>query len=180
MVLPVFFSLRTLFKFVKKFEAALNSPSVPSLVEQGSSASLDCVDANPEDTPIHRVHKALKSSLPGKGRDLQVPVFSVSSIAVLPFSMQHHPILSSNAVYGDEQMSESAKLNWEFQQEDPEEGVEASSLLGRLPVLTRKMKKLCIQLLKKHPVPELAEDLDCFTGKNPSCEYYMLKCNGWA
>ncbi|XP_077950103.1 midasin isoform X1 [Gasterosteus aculeatus] len=112
---------RTLFKFVKKFEAALNSPSVPSLVEQGSSASLDCVDANPEDTPIHRVHKALKSSLPGKGRDLQ--------------------------------------------QEDPEEGVEASSLLGRLPVLTRKMKKLCVQLLKKHPVPELAEDLDCFTGE---------------
>uniref|UniRef100_A0A8C3A4W9 Midasin n=1 Tax=Cyclopterus lumpus TaxID=8103 RepID=A0A8C3A4W9_CYCLU len=118
---------RTLFKFVKKFQEAMNGPSVPSLVEQGSSASLDSVDANPEETPIHRVHRALKSSLPGKGRDLQ--------------------------------------LNWAFQQEGPEEGVDASSLQGRLPVLSRKMKKLCVQLLKKHPVPELAEDLDYFTGE---------------
>uniref|UniRef100_A0A8C3G6C5 Midasin n=1 Tax=Cyclopterus lumpus TaxID=8103 RepID=A0A8C3G6C5_CYCLU len=112
---------RTLFKFVKKFQEAMNGPSVPSLVEQGSSASLDSVDANPEETPIHRVHRALKSSLPGKGRDLQV--------------------------------------------QGPEEGVDASSLQGRLPVLSRKMKKLCVQLLKKHPVPELAEDLDYFTGE---------------
>uniref|UniRef100_A0A8C4E441 Midasin n=1 Tax=Dicentrarchus labrax TaxID=13489 RepID=A0A8C4E441_DICLA len=103
---------RTLFKFVKKFEEALNGPSVPALVEQGSSASLDSVDANPEETPIHRVHRALKSVLPGK-----------------------------------------------------DEEVEASSLQGRLPVLSRKMKKMCVQLLKKHPVPELAEDLDCFTGE---------------
>lgn len=120
-VLPLLFSLRTLFKFVKKFEEALNGPSVPSLVEQGSSASLDSVDANPEETPIHRVHQALKIALPGKGRDLQ--------------------------------------------DEGPSEGVEASSLQGRLPVLSRKMKKMCKELLKKHPVPELAEDLDCFTGR---------------
>ena len=72
--LPVFFSLRTLFKFVKKFEEALSGPSVPALVEQGSSASLDSVDTNTEETPIHRVHQALKSSLPGKGRDLQAQV----------------------------------------------------------------------------------------------------------
>ncbi|KAM7394956.1 hypothetical protein PAMA_006612 [Pampus argenteus] len=112
---------RTLFKFVKKFQEALNGPSVPSLVEQGSSASLDSVDTNPEETPIHRVHRALKSTLPGKGRDLQ--------------------------------------------NEGPEEGVEAASLQGRLPVLARKMKKMCVQLLKKNPAPELAEDLDCFTGE---------------
>ncbi|XP_034060418.1 LOW QUALITY PROTEIN: midasin [Gymnodraco acuticeps] len=112
---------RTLFKFVKKFEAALSGPSAPSLVEEGSSASLDCVDANPEETPLHRVHKALKNTLPGKGRDLQL--------------------------------------------EGPEEGVEASSLQGRLPALTRKMKKLCVHLQKKNPAPELAEDLDCFTGE---------------
>lgn len=73
-VVLISFSLRTLFKFVKKFEEALNGPSVPTLVEQGSSASLDSVDANPEETPIHRVHQALRSSLPGKGRDLQVQV----------------------------------------------------------------------------------------------------------
>lgn len=66
------FLVRTLFKFVKKFEEALNCPSLPDLVEQGSSASLDSVDANPEETPIHRVHQALKSTLPGRGRDLQV------------------------------------------------------------------------------------------------------------
>ncbi|KAK9531216.1 hypothetical protein VZT92_010656 [Zoarces viviparus] len=112
---------RTLFKFVRKLQEALNGASVPSLVEQGTSASLDSVDADPDETPIHRVHKALKSSLPGKGRDLQL--------------------------------------------EGPEEGVDASSLQGRLPVLSRKMKKLCVQLLKKNPVPELAEDLDCFTGE---------------
>ncbi|XP_023122208.2 midasin [Amphiprion ocellaris] len=112
---------RTLFKFVKKFEEALSGPSVPSLVEQGNSASLDGVDTNPEETPIHRVHQALKSNLPGKGRDLQ--------------------------------------------NEGPEEETEAASLQGRLPVLSRKMKKMCIQLLKKNPVPELAEDLDYFTGE---------------
>ncbi|XP_062266826.1 midasin [Platichthys flesus] len=112
---------RTLFKFVRKFAEALSGPSAPALVEQGSSASLDSVDTNPEETPIHRVRKALKSTLPGKGRDLQ--------------------------------------------DEEPEEGVEASSLQGRLPVLTRKMKKLCNQHVKKNPVPELAEDLDYFTGE---------------
>ncbi|XP_042247008.1 midasin [Thunnus maccoyii] len=112
---------RTLFKFVKKFQEALNGPSVPALVEQGSSASLDSVDTNPEETPVHRVHRALKSTLPGKGRDLQ--------------------------------------------NEEPEEGVEAASLQGRLPVLVRKMKKMCVQLLKKNPAPELAEDLDYFTGE---------------
>lgn len=51
-----------------------------------------------------------------------------------------------------------------FQNEGPDEGVEASSLQGRLPSLTRKMKKMCAQLQKKNPAPELAEDLDCFTG----------------
>ncbi|XP_047429048.1 midasin isoform X2 [Mugil cephalus] len=112
---------RTLFKFVKKFEEALSGPSVPALVEQGTDASLDSVDTNPEETPIHRVHRALKSTLPGKGKDLR--------------------------------------------NESPEEGVEASSLQGRLPHLSRKMKKLCIQLVKKNPAPELAEDLDYFTGE---------------
>ncbi|KAM4522940.1 midasin [Odontesthes bonariensis] len=111
---------RTLFKFVKKFEEALNSPSVPALVEQGSSTSLDSEDLNPEETPIHRVHRMLRNNLPGKGRDLQI--------------------------------------------ECPE-GREASSLQARLPVLSRKMKKMCIQLLKKKPLPQLAEDLDYFTSE---------------
>lgn len=49
---------------------------------------------------------------------------------------------------------------------DLDEGVEASSLLRRLPSLTKKMKKLCVQLHKINPAPELTEDLDYFTGKN--------------
>ncbi|XP_042084236.1 midasin isoform X2 [Haplochromis burtoni] len=113
---------RTLFKFIKQFEEALNGPSIPALVEQGSGASLDSVDANPQEMPIHRVHQLLKNTLPLKCRILQTD--------------------------GEE-----------------EEGFKASSLQISLPVLSRKMKKMCIQLLKKNPVPELAEDLDCFTGE---------------
>uniref|UniRef100_A0A3Q2D7A0 Midasin n=1 Tax=Cyprinodon variegatus TaxID=28743 RepID=A0A3Q2D7A0_CYPVA len=45
----------------------------------------------------------------------------------------------------------------------PGQGRELQSLQSRLPVLFRKMKKMCIQLLKKDSVPELAEDLDQFT-----------------
>ena len=73
---------------MKKFEAALSGPSAPSLVEEGSSASLDSVDANPEETPLHRVHKALKNTLPGKGRDLQVVViFTMIIISVIITSL---------------------------------------------------------------------------------------------
>uniref|UniRef100_A0A3B3CZB6 Midasin n=1 Tax=Oryzias melastigma TaxID=30732 RepID=A0A3B3CZB6_ORYME len=110
----------TLFKFVKKFEEALNSPSVPALVEQGSSLNPDEVDANLEETPLHRVHQALRNAPPGKGKDL----------------------------HG----------------EGPEGDV--GSLQARLPALFRKMKKMCVQLLKKSPLPELTEDLDCFTITN--------------
>lgn len=67
-----FFPLSTLFKFVKKFEEALNYPSAPALVELGSSANLDSVDTTSEETPIHRVHQALRNTLSGKDRDLQV------------------------------------------------------------------------------------------------------------
>ncbi|KAJ8409756.1 hypothetical protein AAFF_G00218150 [Aldrovandia affinis] len=115
---------RTLFKFVKKFEAALSAPCAPALVEQGSSAGLDSVDPRPEETPLHRVHRALKSALPGKGRDLQVD-----------------------------------------SQEEVPSGLEASSLQGRLSFLTKKMRKMCVQLVKKGPLPELSEDLDQFTAE---------------
>ncbi|XP_003200751.2 midasin [Danio rerio] len=114
---------RTLFKFVKKFEAALKEPCAPCLVEQGSSSSMDDVDSQPEETPLLRVHRALKEALPGKGRDLQAD--------------------------GPEELSS----------ENP------SSLQARLPVLTRKMKKLCVQLVKKTSLPELSEDLDQFTAE---------------
>uniref|UniRef100_A0A9J8BXI4 Midasin n=1 Tax=Cyprinus carpio carpio TaxID=630221 RepID=A0A9J8BXI4_CYPCA len=113
---------RTLFKFVKKFEATLKDPCAPCLVEQGSSSSMDDVDSQPEETSLHRVHRALRAALPGKGRDLQTD--------------------------GPEELSSDK---------------EPSSLQARLPVLTRKMKKLCVQLVKKTTLPELSEDLDQFT-----------------
>ncbi|XP_030636974.1 midasin [Chanos chanos] len=115
---------RTLFKFVKKFEAALSVPCAPALVEQGSNTSLDSVDTQPEETPLHRVHLALKNALPGKGRDLQ--------------------------------------------NEGPEEvasAMDPSSLQARLPSLTRKMRKMCVQLAKRTAMPELSEDLDQFTAE---------------
>ncbi|XP_057208356.1 midasin isoform X2 [Triplophysa rosa] len=115
---------RTLFKFVKKFEATLKEPCAPCLVEQGSDSSMDGVDSQPEETPLHRVHRSLREALPGKSRDLQVD--------------------------GPEELSSD---------EDP------SSLQARLPVLTRKMRKLCVQLVKKTSVPELSEDLDQFTAE---------------
>ncbi|XP_037836777.1 midasin isoform X2 [Kryptolebias marmoratus] len=114
---------RTLFKFVKKFDEALNSPSLPALVEQRTSIEMDNVDTNFEGSPLQQIHRVLKNTLPGTGRDLQI------------------------------------------QNEGPEEGVEVSSLQARLPVLSRKMKEVCIQVLKQNPVPELAEDLDYFTCK---------------
>ncbi|XP_016427493.1 midasin-like [Sinocyclocheilus rhinocerous] len=115
---------RTLFKFVKKFETALKEPCAPCLVELGSNSSMDDVDSQPEETSLHRVHRALRAALPGKGRDLQAD--------------------------GPEELSSDK---------------EPSSLQARLPVLTKKMKKLCVQLVKKTTLPELSEDLDQFTAE---------------
>jgi len=74
---------RTLFKFVRKFEDALSGPCAPSLVEEGSGAGLDSIDANPDETPIHRVHQALKSALPGKGRKLQAGLFNTLNTTIM-------------------------------------------------------------------------------------------------
>ena len=56
-----------------------------------------------------------------------------------------------------------------FQSDVPEAShlAGSSSLLLRLPHLTRKMKNMSVQLVKKNPLPELSEDLDMFTGKEP-------------
>ncbi|XP_053499982.1 midasin [Ictalurus furcatus] len=116
---------RTLFKFVRKFEAALSGPCAPWLVEQKSSGSTDntdSVDRQQEHTPLHQLHRALESALPGRRRDLQSD--------------------------GPDEVTSST---------------EPSSLQARLPSLTRKMRKMCVQLVKKAPLPELSEDLDQFT-----------------
>ncbi|XP_072559009.1 midasin isoform X3 [Paramormyrops kingsleyae] len=116
---------RTLFKFVKKFEAVLNTPCTPELVQRGTNASLDpSVDPSSEETPLIRMHSALKGALSRKGQVLQVD----NSEDVLP-------------------------------------GLDPSTLQGRLPLLTRKMRKMCVQMLEKNPLPELSEDLDQFTAE---------------
>lgn len=113
---------RTLFKFVRKFEEALSGPCAPWMVEQKSGGSTDSVDGQQEHTPLHQLHRALKSALPGRRRDLQSD--------------------------GPDEVPSST---------------ESSSLQARLPSLTRKMRKMCVQLVKKAPLPELSEDLDQFT-----------------
>lgn len=82
-ILPLFCSLRTLFKFIKKFEEALNGPSLPALVEQGSSSNLDTLDVSSEEIPIHLVHHTIKSILPGKCRDFQVCCSAAKTVCYL-------------------------------------------------------------------------------------------------
>ena len=70
-----------------------------------------------------------------------------------------------------------------YQSDVPEEsasGPEPTSLLGRLPLLFRRMRKMCVQLVKKSSMPDLSEDLDQFTGKtrdvaiNPTNDFFMV------
>lgn len=58
-----------------------------------------------------------------------------------------------------------------------DEGFEVSSLQGRLPSLTKKMKKLCVQLHKINQAPELTEDLDYFTGKKQTNPHRKSQCH---
>ncbi|XP_051908078.1 midasin isoform X2 [Hippocampus zosterae] len=112
---------RTLFKFVKKLEEILNGPCFTVLVEQKNIVSLDNTDIHSDETPIQRIHQALKQALPGK--------------------------------------------NTNHQNKEQDGGVKLESLQGRLPVLVRKMKKICVQYVQKHPAMELTLDLDFFTGE---------------
>lgn len=57
---------------MRKLEDAVTAPSLPALVEQGSAAAVDVAGAGAEDTPLHRVHRALKSSGARTGPGLQV------------------------------------------------------------------------------------------------------------
>lgn len=60
---------------------------------------------------------------------------------------------------------------------DLDEGIEVSSLQGRLPFLTKKMRKMCVQLHKINPASDLTEDLDYFTGKNQTNPHRESRCH---
>lgn len=65
---------------MKKFETVLAEPCASWLVEQGGNSGIDSVDTQPEDTPLHRLHRALSSSLPGRAKDLQVQFYRIKSL----------------------------------------------------------------------------------------------------
>ncbi|XP_064411298.1 midasin [Latimeria chalumnae] len=54
---------RMLFKFVKKFEAALSEPCRPALIEQGNDGNLDCLDEGGEETKIQRLNDLSRKML---------------------------------------------------------------------------------------------------------------------
>ncbi|XP_051781409.1 midasin isoform X2 [Erpetoichthys calabaricus] len=114
---------RTLFKFVKRFDAALNTPCRQDLTEQGIERSLDCVDRTQQDSPVLQLNKVLKRILLTARKAQQ--------------SVIH--------------------------EETPE--LERNSLQSRLVALNPKMRKMCMKLMKKSALPQLAEDLDLFTAE---------------
>uniref|UniRef100_A0A8C0BEF4 Midasin n=1 Tax=Buteo japonicus TaxID=224669 RepID=A0A8C0BEF4_9AVES len=61
---------RTLFKFMKKFEAVLDEPCRPALVEIGKEEQLDCLQKQEEsenkETKVQRLNNTLRKILPGE------------------------------------------------------------------------------------------------------------------
>ncbi|XP_036622954.1 midasin [Trichosurus vulpecula] len=133
---------RTLFKYMKKFEAVLSEPCRPSLIESTQEEQLDCLQKQPatdeEKTPIQSLNSMLMETLLARPGSTQI---------VLPDTCQDIiPFLS--------------------------EGL----LQSRLPKLTKRMKKICITIIKQSPLPGLVENLDQFTGDVISsvCELQSL------
>uniref|UniRef100_A0A8D2PY94 Midasin n=1 Tax=Varanus komodoensis TaxID=61221 RepID=A0A8D2PY94_VARKO len=117
---------RTLFKFMKKFEAILNEPCRFALVETAKEEQLislqkqEAVDNH--ETKIQCLNKLLRKYLTAR--------------------------------------TEAVQVSRGFQAEvfSPE------SLQGRLPKLTKRMKKICTTLVKNNSLLDLVENLDNFTG----------------
>uniref|UniRef100_A0A8C4LI47 Midasin n=1 Tax=Equus asinus asinus TaxID=83772 RepID=A0A8C4LI47_EQUAS len=103
---------RTLFKFMKKFEAVLSEPCRSSLVENDKEEQPDFLSqptdaALSEASPIQSLNRALRETLLAR----------------------------------------------------------PGELLRRLPKLMRRMRKLCLTLMKESCLPHLVEGLDQFTGE---------------
>ncbi|KAF3831765.1 hypothetical protein GH733_000577 [Mirounga leonina] len=124
---------KTLFKFMKKFEAVLSEPCRSSLVESDKEEQPDFLSqpaATSEASPIQSLNKALRETLLAQPAAAQ---------AVIPEQCQGAPF--------------------------PSEG----ELLRRLPKLMRRMRKMCLTLMKQSRLPHLVEGLDHFTGEVISC-----------
>ncbi|XP_042842742.1 midasin [Panthera tigris] len=120
---------RTLFKFMKKFEAVLSEPCRSSLVESDKEEQPDFLSqpaATSEASPIQSLNMALRETL------LAQPV---AAQAVIPEQCQGASF--------------------------PLEG----ELLCRLPKLMKRMRKVCLTLMKESRLPYLVEGLDHFTGE---------------
>ncbi|XP_036895348.1 midasin isoform X2 [Sturnira hondurensis] len=122
---------RTLFKFMKKFEAVLSEPCRSSLMESDTEEQSDFLvqpteAATSEASPIQNLNKALRETLLARPAAVQ---------ATIPEQCQGAPF--------------------------PLEG----ELLYRLPKLMRRMRKMCLTLMKDSRLPHLVESLDQFTGE---------------
>ncbi|KAK2507590.1 hypothetical protein MC885_004960, partial [Smutsia gigantea] len=122
---------RTLFKFMKKFEAVLSEPCRSCLMESGKEEQPDfllrTIDAAPsEASPIQSLNRALRETLLGRPAAAQV---------MIPEQCQCAPF--------------------------PMEG----ELLHRMPKLVKRMRRVCLALMKENRLPHLVEGLDQFTGE---------------
>ncbi|XP_054990862.1 midasin [Sorex araneus] len=122
---------RTLFKFMKKFEAVLSEPCRPCLVESDKEEQLDFLPSSAdaavtsESSPIQSLNRALRETLLARPAAAQVTVPGLSGGTALP---------------------------------------RERALLRRLPTLLKRMRKVCLTLMKESRLPQLVERLDEFTG----------------
>ncbi|KAH0622150.1 hypothetical protein JD844_024188 [Phrynosoma platyrhinos] len=120
---------KTLFKFMKKFEAALSEPCRSALVETTKEEQLVSLQkqetTDNQETKIQCLNNALRKNMMARTDSIQ------------------------------------AVLLEEFEGEvfQPE------SLQGRLPKLSKRMKKICTSLVKNNSFLDLVEHLDNFTGE---------------
>ncbi|XP_062980947.1 midasin [Elgaria multicarinata webbii] len=119
---------RTLFKFMKKFEAALNEPCRSALVETDKEEQLISLQKQEtlgnQETKIRSLNNILRKKL-----TVGTEVAQATHLEGFHEDVFH-----------------------------PE------SLQGRLPKLTKRMKKICTTLVKNNSFLDLVENLDNFTG----------------
>ncbi|KAM5286744.1 midasin isoform 2-T2 [Hipposideros larvatus] len=121
---------RTLFKFMKKFEAVLSEPCLSSLVESDEEQPDFLLQpteaATSEVSPIQSLNRALRETLLAR---------PAAAEATIPEQCHSAPF--------------------------PSEG----ELLYRLPKLMKRMRRVCLALMKESRLPHLVEGLDQFTGE---------------